>query len=91
MSQAPAHPQPARLTRWVGGQAARGSWSRTGGQPGGRGEGAEVAGEPVRGERVAAEAGEDVAAVMVTRLLPLSVLAGAVGAPAGIVAGLGQR
>jgi len=71
------------------------------GQPGGLGEGAEVAGEPVGGERVTAQAGEDVAAVMVTRLLPLGVLAGAVGAQrghggvvqgddAGAVAGLGR-
>jgi hypothetical protein len=66
-------------------------------QPGGLGEDAEVAGEPVGGQRVAAEAGEDVAAVMVAGL----VLAGAVGAQrgdggvvqgddAGAVAGLGR-
>jgi hypothetical protein len=39
------------------------------GQPGFFGQGPEVAGEPVRGERVAAEAGEDVAAVVVAGLL----------------------
>ncbi len=45
------------------------------GQSGGCGEGAEVAGEPVWGERVTAEASEDIAAVMVAGLLLFGMLA----------------
>ncbi len=53
------------------------------GQPGGFGQSAEVAGEPVGRQRVTAEAGEDVPAVAVTGLVLLGVLVEAVAAQRG--------
>ena len=52
-----------------------------GGHSGGFDQGAEVAGEPVGGQWIAAEAGEDAAAVAVPGLVLLGVLAEAVAVP----------